>query len=104
MITLVDAEQPAYLMAHVLWVTPLARRPLRLRRLRHVIVEVTMFVADVFTTLKRGSTRRFAAAWASAVGRLTRRYSGGMFWLSRKKLSGSYFRFSALSRSYFSAP
>ena len=29
---------------------------------------------------------------------------GGMFWLRRKRLSGSYFRFSACSRSYFSGP
>jgi hypothetical protein len=30
--------------------------------------------------------------------------AGGMFWFRRKKLSGSTFRFSVLSRSYFSAP
>ncbi len=29
---------------------------------------------------------------------------GAMFWLIRKKLSGSYFCFSARSRSYFSGP
>jgi hypothetical protein len=30
--------------------------------------------------------------------------SGGMFWLSRKKLSGSYLRLSAFRRSYFVGP
>jgi hypothetical protein len=30
--------------------------------------------------------------------------AGGMFWLMRKKLSGSTFRFRARRRSYFSAP
>src|SRR5438046_3092691 len=31
-------------------------------------------------------------------------YFGGMFWLIRKKLSGSYLRFRAFSRSYLCAP
>jgi hypothetical protein len=29
---------------------------------------------------------------------------GGMFWLSRNTFAGSYFRFSARSRSYFASP
>jgi hypothetical protein len=31
-------------------------------------------------------------------------YPGGMFWLSRKKLSGSYFFLRAFKRSYLAAP
>lgn len=32
------------------------------------------------------------------------RHSGEMFWFKWKKLSGSYFTFRALSRSYFCSP
>jgi hypothetical protein len=37
-------------------------------------------------------------------GRLLLDQAGGMFWLRRKKLCGSYLRFSTFRRSYFAAP
>lgn len=57
--------------------------------------------------LKRdGAIELVTRAWAMRAGRrmVHTCQSGAMFWFSRKKFDGSYWRLSSMSRRYFSSP